>query len=371
MEKERRKRGFFGRLIVFLLSVLAVVGLIAMTMSVLSSYVDPCKFVWLSFFGLAFWAILLYNLVVLALLLLMWSRRAWIVVVALLIAVPGLVKSISLGRPQEGGTFRVMTYNVHGFKDGTGEEQTRLEMATIMAKMVRERQPDVFCLQEFAQFLPKVKRQECVEQLGEMLSLPYYYYHTTAYFGSNVIFSKYPLTALEEDTPFAQENEYGSVAKVDAGEKGVFYVMCSHLTSFQLLEEEIQVFSGTSDKEQVQQYGKSIVKKLIAAYERRSQLVAKMMADMPHDGRALILCGDFNDTPLSFTYHRIKQAGFSDGFVKAGRGIGHTYAGKLPLLRIDYIWGNERIQPTSFKRIKYKGSDHYPVMMDFNLTNGL
>ena len=181
MEKERRKRSFFGRLIVFLLSVLAVIGLIAMTMSVLCSYVDPCRFVWLSFFGLAFWAILLYNLVVLAMLLLMWSRRAWIVIVTLLISIPGIIKSISVGNPQEGGTFRVMTYNVHGFKDGTGQDQTKLEMATAMAKMVREREPDVFCLQEFMLFLPKIKRKECVEQLGEMMSMPYNYYHTEPY----------------------------------------------------------------------------------------------------------------------------------------------------------------------------------------------
>ena len=66
-----------------------------------------------------------------------------------------------------------------------------------------------------------------------------------------------------------------------------------------------------------------------------------------------------------------KKAGFVDGFVKAGRGIGYTYAGKLPLLRIDYVWGNEQIEPMAFKRIKFKGSDHYPVMMDFNVRHGL
>ena len=92
-----------------------------------------------------------------------------------------------------------------------------------------------------------------------------------------------------------------------------------------------------------------------------------MLEDMPHDGRAILLCGDFNDTPLSYTYHRIKSAGFTDCFVVAGRGIGHTYAGKLPLLRIDYLWGNERIQPLKFNRLRFKGSDHYPVLMEFNL----
>ena len=350
---------------------MALVGLVAMTMSVMSSYVNPIEFPWLSFFGLAFWAILLYNLAVLVLLLLMWSRKAWIVVIALLIAIPGFIKSFSFGKSQRGGELRVMTYNVYSFKDVNGVGNTTLEQATAVAKMVKDYQPDVFCLQEFALFLPKVGRADCITQLGEMLGLPYHYYHTKAHFGNNVIFSKYPIAALEDDIPFAKENEYGPVAVVDAGEKGIFYVVCCHLVSNQLSDKEVSVFSEPGDKEEVQKFGKSIISKLKVAYAKRSSQVAKMLDDIPLDGRAIVICGDFNDTPMSYTYHQIERAGFTDGFVKAGRGIGHTFAGKLPLLRIDYIWGNDRIQPMSFKRIKYKGSDHYPVMMDFNLTHGL
>ena len=204
-----------------------------------------------------------------------------------------------------------------------------------------------------------------------MVGLPYHYYHTKAFYGRNVIFSRYPVSALDEETHFAQENSYGTVAKVDAKEKGVFYVLCCHLTSFQLTDNELTVFDTGNSKEQVQEYGKSIVVKLKNAYEKRSQEVSEMLADIPHDGRAILICGDFNDTPISYTYHQIKKAGFVDGFVKAGRGIGYTYAGKLPLLRIDYVWGNEQIEPMAFKRIKFKGSDHYPVMMDFNVKHGL
>ena len=174
MEKERKKRGFFGRLIIFLLTLMALVGLVAMTLSVLSSYVNPIEYPWLSFFGLAFWAILLYNLAVLALLLLMWSRKAWIVVVALWVAIPGIIKSFSIGKSQEGGELRVMTYNVHSFKDGNDKGNTPLEQAAEVAKMVRQYHPDVFCLQEFTQFLPKTSRKDCITQLGEMFDLPYH-----------------------------------------------------------------------------------------------------------------------------------------------------------------------------------------------------
>ena len=371
-DKEKKKRGVFGRIIVFLLAILAFVGVIAMAMSVLCSYVDPTKFVWLSFFGLMFWAILFYNLVVFALLLLMWSRKVWISIVALLIAIPGVYKSFSTGRSLEGGGLRVMTYNVLQFKDLDDAERRRDSVAFEMACMVKDYRPDVLCIQEFSPFMTKMSRKDCIDHFGEMMEMPYNYYHNKANFGGNVIFSKYPLYALEEDIPFAKENDYGAVARVDAGSKGVFYVLNCHLTSFQLTKEEVAVFSERGNsKEQVEEYGKSIVSKLVSAYKKRSQEVSEMLEHIPHDGRPLLLCGDFNDTPLSYTYHQIYHAGFVDGFVKAGHGIGRTYAGKLPLLRIDYVWANEQIQPMSFKRIKYKGSDHYPVLLDFNVKHGL
>jgi endonuclease/exonuclease/phosphatase (EEP) superfamily protein YafD len=367
-----KKRGIIGRIIVFLLAILAFIGLIAMILSLLSSHVSPEKFVWLSFFGLAFWAILLYNIVIFVLLLLMWSRKVWIAVIALLIAVPGIIRSYSIGKQQDGGELRVMTYNVWRFRDLDDTKKPNIEVASDVAKMVKENDPDVLCIQEFSNYIPKTSRAACIEGFGEMAGMPYHYYHKKANFCNNVIYSHYPLIPLDDDTPFAMENDYGAVAKVDAGSKGVFYVLCCHLTSFQLTSDEITVFSDSGNsKEQVEEYGKSILAKMRIAYEKRSQEVTKMLSDIPHDGRPIILCGDFNDTPLSYTYHQIKRAGFVDGFVKAGRGLGRTYAGKLPLLRIDYVWCNEQIVPKSAKRLKYKGSDHYPVMLDFNVKHGL
>ena len=371
-KKDRKKRSLFGRIVVALLSLLALLGLVAMTLSVLSSYINPSRFVWVYFFGLTFWGILLFNLVVLMLLLLMWSRKAWIAVIAMLIALPGIYKSFSTGKSHNGGELRVMAYNILKFHDQFDKNKSNEAVALDMVKMVKEYDPDVLCMQEFAICFPNTSRKECINQLGEMMGMPYNYYHNKANFRGNVIFSRYPLSALEEGTSFAKEKEYGAVAQVDAGQYGVFYVLCCHLTSFLLTPQELTVFSESGNsKEQVEEYSKSIISKMKKAYERRSKEVEEMLADIPNDGRPIILCGDFNDTPLSYTYHQIRSAGFVDGFVKTGRGIGHTYAGRLPLLRIDYIWANEQIQPMSFKRIKYKGSDHYPVILDFNVKHGL
>ena len=47
---EKKERGLLGKLLVFVLAVLAFIGLIAMTLSVLNPYVNPKQLVWTSFF---------------------------------------------------------------------------------------------------------------------------------------------------------------------------------------------------------------------------------------------------------------------------------------------------------------------------------
>ena len=371
-QEKKHRRSFFGRLIVGLLVLLAVIGLVAMSLSVLSSFVNPEKFVWIAYFGLVFWVIFFYNVIVFTLLLLLWSRYMKIALLALIIAIPGIFKSFSTGKSQGDGELRVMTYNVHYFEDVTGEGRSKEEIVDGLAELVHQQQVDVLCIQEFREF-KKISRQDIVDQLGERFELPYNYYQKKKRFGANVIYSRYPIIPIAEGEPFYENNDYGAiVTQIDAGEKGSFYIACCHLTSFQISNDELKVLSEpNTNKEEVRQTGKTILTKMDTAYRKRSNEVSQLLADMPHDGRNFLVCGDMNDTPLSYTYQRIKHAGFTDSFVKVGRGIGYTYAGKLPWLRIDYIWCTEKVQPKSFQRLKYKGSDHYPIVMSFSIDHGL
>ena len=76
---ERVERGFFGKLLVFIFAVLAFIGLVAMVLSVGNAYINPQHFIWTTVFGLAFWEILIYNVVILFFLLTLRSRKAWLV----------------------------------------------------------------------------------------------------------------------------------------------------------------------------------------------------------------------------------------------------------------------------------------------------
>lgn len=363
---ERSERGIFGKLLVFILTILALIGLVAMALSVLNAYVNPKHFIWTTLFGLAFWEILIFNMVVLALLLLLWSKKAWISVLAMVIAIPGISKSYSFGSKEEAGnSIRVMSYNVHMFKhiDGTTASE---DFANQMANQVREQNPDILCCQEFAAFKSGVSRPKCIEDFAESCGFQYIYYNRKSNFGGNVVFSKYPITKVDEESGFGQENTYGVMVTVDAGEKGKFHVANVHLLSYMITDTEIDLLINSTDKkDDLDTIGKTVLHKLSYAFQRRSDELKNVLTTMPPVSGPIIMCGDFNEPPLSYNYRQMQKAGFVDTFTKVGRGIKPTYAGKLPLLRIDYIWANEDVKPLNFKRLRYKASDHYPIMLDF------
>ena len=363
--KERKPRSFFGKMIVFILAVSAVIGVIAMALSVANAYVNPNDFIWTTVFGLAFWEILIYNVVVFLFLLLMWSNKIWISVVALLIAIPGISKSFSIGSKSKAeNSIRVMSYNVHDFRhvDGVTEKE---QFANQVMEMVREHAPDILCCQEFSQFKSGVSRPQCIEDFAKEAGFQYIYFNRKTNYGGNVIFSKYPLTKVAEDSGFGKGNTYGVMVSVDAGEKGKFHVANVHLLSYMITDSEIDVLTNASERQNLDTIGKTVLHKLSFAFQKRSEELQTVLNGMPPVGGPIIICGDFNEPPLSYNYRQMQKAGFVDTFTKVGFGIKPTYAGKLPLLRIDYVWANDGVKPLAFDRYKYKASDHYPIMLDF------
>lgn len=364
---ESRERGFFGKLLVFIFALLAFGGLVAMALSVLNAYIDPNRFIWTTFFGLAFWEILFYNILMLLILLALKSRKAWIALLALMIAIPGFSKSYSRGKNVESdNSIRIMSYNVHIFKHVDGKTSQK-DFANQIMNMVRDQAPDILCCQEFSGFNPKMTRTACIDSFAAGAGFQYVYYNRKNNYAGNVIFSKYPIAKVDEDSGFGQENTYGVMVSVDAGEKGRFYVANVHLLSYMITETEIDILTSPSERQNFDTIGKSVLHKLSYAFQKRSDEFKRVLEGMPEVDAPIIVSGDFNEPPLSYNYRQMQKAGFEDTFTKVGHGIKPTYAGKLPLLRIDYIWANEGVTPLCFKRHRWKASDHYPIILDFSL----
>ena len=80
----------------------------------------------------------------------------------------------------------------------------------------------------------------------------------------------------------------------------------------------------------------------------------------------VIVCGDFNDVPNSYAYHTIGK-GLKNAFVEKGSGIGRTFSGISPTLRIDNIFVNPTFDVLQYTRIAKKMSDHFPVFADVEM----
>ncbi|MEY4973886.1 MAG: hypothetical protein RLZZ55_674, partial [Bacteroidota bacterium] len=75
-------------------------------------------------------------------------------------------------------------------------------------------------------------------------------------------------------------------------------------------------------------------------------------------------CGDFNDTPMSYTYNQF-QLFLQDAYRSCGWGLGTTYVGRLPAGRIDYLFYGPQLYVADFKIQKKTPSDHRAITCIF------
>jgi endonuclease/exonuclease/phosphatase family metal-dependent hydrolase len=105
---------------------------------------------------------------------------------------------------------------------------------------------------------------------------------------------------------------------------------------------------------------KGFVKRALQAQELKESINASKYP--------VIVTGDFNDTPVSYTYRSIRK-GLNDSFFFFLHGAGFTYRGNYPPNRIDYILYDKKLTNSHFEIIKAKYSDHYPIMAWFKKKN--
>lgn len=371
--KEKKKRTILNRLWSFVFLLVALVFLGASAVCAVSPVINPNRFVWASFFGLAFWPIFIVDVLLLIVMAFLRAKSFVVPLLALIICIPGFKRSYSVGNKLEGtGDIKVLSYNVEMFREREKNRSIKnmtYDIVYDIASLIRDRQPDIVCIQEFATYDYRLGMEKCIDEFCEKIGMKYSCYNSHENFAGNVIFSRYPIVDIPTETG-SDEMFLGVIRKIDAGSRGEFYLANVHMTSYQMTVSELNYVTDTKNLvENSDIYGKSIVGKLKNAYIKRTKDSDQLLQRLPADGLPVVVCGDFNDTPLSYTYGRLKRYGLNDGFIQAGHGAGSTYAGKMPLLRIDYVWSNNQVVPMTFERINEKYSDHYPVVMTFNILN--
>lgn len=114
------------------------------------------------------------------------------------------------------------------------------------------------------------------------------------------------------------------------------------------------------------QNSRNIFSKLKRGYQARAIQTGIVRREIEKSPHPVIITGDFNDIPNSYTYYTIGK-GLQDAFLEKGAGVGRTYSGISPTLRIDYILAGKTFEVQQFQRIVRSLSDHYPLVADFTL----
>ena len=105
---------------------------------------------------------------------------------------------------------------------------------------------------------------------------------------------------------------------------------------------------------------KNLTTRLMIANKNRAHQAEEIQRHIDGSPYPVILCGDFNDTPLSYTYRQLSRK-LTDSFIEKGRGIGNTYIGEFPSFRIDYVLHSPTLYTVGYIREDITLSDHYPI----------
>lgn len=106
---------------------------------------------------------------------------------------------------------------------------------------------------------------------------------------------------------------------------------------------------------------KRLVSKLKYGAEIRSSQIEKLIEHTENCPHPFIICGDFNETPYSYNYFKLKKH-FFNAFEEAGNGFGFSFNSILFFLRIDHQFYNSGIRATNYRVDRSMNeSDHFPT----------
>jgi endonuclease/exonuclease/phosphatase family metal-dependent hydrolase len=235
-------------------------------------------------------------------------------------------------------TLSVLSYNVRLFN--AYEKNPKADAPQIISEMLFEESPDVVCVQEY--YKPNTI---------DFSMYPHQYIHfksEKAKLG-HAIFSKYPLI---NTGAFDFEETYNNTLYADVvKDTDTIRIYSLHLQSLGIIPRVS--FLQESDNEKLR-------KRVSRAFEMQQKQVEAILEHKSKTKHPVILSGDFNNTPFSYSYRKLKD-GMQDAFRERGNGLGTTFKFEKYPMRIDYIFASEGLEILLFDTLKKTFSDHYAV----------
>ena len=243
----------------------------------------------------------------------------------------------------EGGTLRLLTYNVHSCIGMDG----RLSPERI-ARLIARLAPDVVALQEVDVGRPRTGAVDQAHRIAELLAMDVHFHASLQVaeerYG-NAVLSRLPMRRVRA----------GALPGLPGLEpRGVLWV------AIQWGDGELHVFNTHLG---------------LRARERRAQVEALLGPDWlghPDCRGPVVLCGDFNTLPGAREYRRLRQRLRDAQRELAGHRPRGTFFGRWPALRLDHVFigGGLRVVDVEVpgSELARVASDHLPLLVELART---
>ncbi len=334
----KKKLGLFNRIIYWINLVVAFLLIV----SFILPYVPPKSFPTISLLSLTVFPLLIINILFVLYWLFKLKRKIVISLIVLIIAHFHFGSFFQFSSESKNSnsenSLRVLSYNVHLFNAYDEKPQPKI-VAETFSDILTSQQPDIICIQEFY-----------AENEVDFSAYPYQYiYYRNSERLGHAILSKFPII---NKGSFDFKNTGNNALYIDViKNKDTLRVYNLHLQSLGIVPSISSLQEGDKEK---------FIKRTSNAFKMQQEQAEIVKKHQQASKYPVLVCGDFNNTPFSYVYHKLSN-NLNDAFTEKGNGLGTTYLFDSFPTRIDYILASENLEVINFENIKTTFSDHYPV----------
>ena len=340
-QSQRSSRSVVGILLDLLMGVVTLAVVVLFVLTLLVPRLDPRNWDTVTTLGIV--APFVYGAQAVMVLYWIIRWRLWVAVPLILVSLFGLFSISSFYRMEVRRTYaepkydrkamKVMTYNVRSF---IGDDRER--NIDSMAAMIKSINPDILCFQEFG------FKEAMDTLLKPMYALPKDLKRSNL---SPAIYSRYPIVRAERID--SMKNFVWADIAIKDDTLRVFNLHL-HTTAIRKADRKYVENHEYMDDESSEEQFQSILSRLTENNRLRATQVDTIKQIISSSPYPVIVCGDFNDTPVSYTYRKLSRR-LRDTYREQGRGYAHTYRGFFDMLRIDYILCSKNFNVLSYEVI--------------------
>jgi len=349
--------------------------------ALLAGYIPPSKITLFSVLALIYPVLVFINLAFVIFWMIFKSKWFLVSLIIILLGFSNLRNNFQFNHDKIDGTdsseIKLLTYNVRTFELADlvislrGHKNFQHVKDSAIAKRMNDfkgfvinQHSNIVCLQEF--FTQGITLYGPLESLKNEMGFNNYYFES--YFNPGprnrltglVIFSGYQ--AINKGKLELKGSRTFGIFTDLLINRDTIRVFNIHLASIRLQPNDIDfvINAGQENEDDATGHASKIYSKLKEAFLLREKQIKYIRRQLVNSPYKVILAGDFNDTPSSYVYSQISGL-LQDTFREKGNGLGTTFAGRLPFLRIDYIMKSNYFKTLQYNRYESGYSDHYPI----------